>query len=187
MFKSVLIPCYDSCFISLAFSNVMASSTEDAKKARSQRSEQKIKPFLTEHYEKIPVNEQRGAIRILKIDPGPPEQPRVYCELIPGTILSEDEYLPDEKRDVKHVKFRHYDALSWCWGKVPADAQIHIKKGDEMFVKNVQQDLVKALRALRHDTLTKYIWVDAVCINQDYGPEKNVRGVQASGTHIGVI
>src|SRR2546430_3600128 len=37
--------------------------------------------FKTSHYNKIPVKE-RGAIRILKVHPGAPEQTEVQCELI---------------------------------------------------------------------------------------------------------
>src|SRR5438045_6967964 len=74
--------------------------------------------FKTSHYNKIPVKE-RGAIRILKVHPGAPEQTEVQCELIPGTILSDQDRLPHETSD---LQFKPYDAFSWCWGKDPSDA-----------------------------------------------------------------
>ena len=127
--------------------------------------------FKTRHYNKIPVQE-RGAIRILKIHPGAPGQSEVQCELIPGTVLSDESRLPHETSD---VQFKPYDALSWCWGKTASDSWIRFLKDETSYVKYVQPGLVAALRALRHGTYARYLWVDAVCINQDYKAEKNVR------------
>lgn len=126
--------------------------------------------FKTSHYNKIPVKE-RGAIRILKVHPGAPEQTEVQCELIPGTILSDEDCLLHETSD---LQFKPYDALSWCWGKDPSDSWISILKDETSYVKYVQPGLVTALRALRHGTYARYLWVDAVCINQEYKVEKNV-------------
>src|SRR5579871_2554331 len=66
--------------------------------------------FKTIHYNEIPVKE-RGAIRILKVHPGAPEQTEVQCELILGTILSDKDHLQHEKPT---TQFKPYDALSWC-------------------------------------------------------------------------
>ncbi|KAL9615690.1 MAG: hypothetical protein Q9160_009331 [Pyrenula sp. 1 TL-2023] len=127
--------------------------------------------FMTSHYNKIPVKE-RGAIRILKVYPGAPEQTEVQCELIPGTILSDNDHLLPETPD---SQFKPYDALSWSWGKAPADSWISILKDETNYVKYVQPRLVTALRALRDGTYARYLWVDAVCINQNYKVEKNVQ------------
>jgi hypothetical protein len=130
--------------------------------------------FKTSHYDKISVK-KRGAIRILKVHPGAPEQTEVQCELIPGTILSDEDLLKDETSD---VQFKPYDALSWCWGKAPSDSWISILKDETSYVKYVQPGLVAALRALRHGTYARYLWVDAVCINQEYNAEKNVSNLK---------
>jgi hypothetical protein len=126
--------------------------------------------FMTSHYKKIPVT-ARGAIRILKVHPGAPGQTEVQCELIPGTILTENDRLQHETAE---VPFKPYDALSWCWGKAPSDAWVSILKDETSYVKYVQPGLVAALRALRHGTYARYLWVDAICINQEYPSEKNV-------------
>jgi hypothetical protein len=126
--------------------------------------------FKTGHYNKIPVN-VRGAIRILKVQPGAPEQMEVQCELIRGTILSDKDCLHHGTSD---LQFKPYDALSWCWGKVSSDSWISILKDETSYVKYVQPALVAALRALRHGTYARYLWVDAICINQEYKAEKNV-------------
>jgi len=124
--------------------------------------------FKKHHYDKIPVN-ARGAIRILKVYAGSPEQDDVLCELIPGTIL---DYEDCQKYDPP-LEFKPYDALSWCWGKAPQDGKISIRMGGIRYVMFVQQSLVAALRAFRHETHDRHLWADAVCINQDYKPEKN--------------
>src|SRR5271154_6812534 len=87
------------------------------------------------------------------LHPGAPEQTEVQCELIPGTILS---------NGTSDVQFKPYDALSWCWGKAPSDSWISILKDETSYVKYVQPGLIAALRALRHGTYARYLWVDAV-------------------------
>lgn len=139
--------------------------------------------FKTSHYNKIPVKE-RGAIRILKVYPGTPEQIEVECELIPGTILSDKDRLQYEISD---VQFKPYDALSWCWGKDPSDSWISILKGETSYVKHVQPRLVAALRALRHGKYARYLWVDAICINQEYKAEKNVSTLNEHGKVLRLI
>lgn len=126
--------------------------------------------FKTTHYNRIPVT-ARGAIRILKIVPGPPEQMEVQCELIPGTILSEKDRLPQE---ASGIQFKPYDALSWCWSKAPADSWIRILEEETSYLKYVQCGLVGALRTLRDENHARYLWVDAICINQENTTEKNV-------------
>lgn len=110
--------------------------------------------FRTSHYNKIPVKE-RGAIRILMVHPGAPGQTEVQCKLIPGTILDDKDLLQNEKRD---LKFKNFDALSWCWGKEPSDAWISILENEVSYVKFVQPGLAAALRALRDETYARYLW-----------------------------
>jgi len=124
--------------------------------------------FKTHHYDQIPVDE-RGAIRILKVYPGSPEQDDVLCELIPGTILDYEEC---QKHDPP-LEFQPYDALSWCWGKAPQDGKISIRMRGIRYVMFVQPSLVAALRAFRHETHDRHLWADAVCINQNHKSEKN--------------
>jgi hypothetical protein len=68
------------------------------------------------------------------------------------------------QHETSDVQFTPYDALSWCWGKDPPDSWISILKDETSYVKYVQLGLVAALRALRHGTYARYLWVDAVCI-----------------------
>jgi hypothetical protein len=124
--------------------------------------------FKKIHYDKISVND-RGAIRILKVHCASSEHDDVVCELISGTILDYN----DCKNHNPPLEFKPYDALSWCWGKGPQDGKINIRLEGVSYVKCVQASVVSALRAFRHKNSDRHIWVDAICINQDYKPEKN--------------
>ena len=50
--------------------------------------------FKSEHYDKL---EMRGAIRILNVFPGHPQDLEVHCELIPGTVLDYKETLNPQR------------------------------------------------------------------------------------------
>jgi hypothetical protein len=66
-----------------------------------------------------------------------------------------------------------YEALSWCWGTAKPTAYIKIRKGPKIYAKYVPPDLVYALRALRHPRKNRFLWIDAICINQEHLFEKN--------------
>ncbi|OAG04197.1 HET-domain-containing protein [Paraphaeosphaeria sporulosa] len=103
------------------------------------------------------IARKRGAIRILKLYPSNPQNPDVECELIEsGTDGIEK-----------------YEALSWCWGKEQKENFINIRQKNKIYVKKVQPNLFEALKALRYRTKDRYLWVDAVCIDQENLEEKN--------------
>lgn len=122
--------------------------------------------FKKIHYDQIPVHD-RGAIRILKVHCASSEHDDVVCELIDGTILDDEDC---KKHKPLPLEFKPYDALSWCWGKGPQDGKINIRLKGVSYVKFVQPSLVSALRAFRHRSSDRHIWVDAICINQDFKP-----------------
>jgi hypothetical protein len=163
-------------FLSLIFAllRTKAPSVGSSQIAKSSPASEAIEyindPLIFEkhHYDKILVN-TTGAIRILKVYPGSPEQDDVLCELLPGTILNYEEC---QKHDPP-LEFKPYDALSWCWGKASQDAKIRIRMGETSYVKFIQPSLVAALRAFRHKTHDRHIWADAISINQEYRIEKN--------------
>ncbi|KAF1990125.1 HET-domain-containing protein, partial [Aulographum hederae CBS 113979] len=110
-------------------------------------------------YEYVTPGEK--CIRILKLLPSPPSNPNIDCELI-ETKVDEDNH-------------QRFEALSWCWGTTGETSQIRIKQGSSDLIskKTAKPDLVKALHVLRNRNRPRYLWIDAVCINQANMDEKN--------------
>ena len=69
---------------------------------------------------------------------------------------------------------RTYEALSWCWGEGEAAKSIRIlRRGVGAYVFKVPQHLYEALCALRDFAKERYLWIDAICINQSDAEERN--------------
>ncbi|KAL8943733.1 MAG: hypothetical protein Q9211_000882 [Gyalolechia sp. 1 TL-2023] len=59
-----------------------------------------------------------------------------------------------------------YQALSYTWGNPTLSQQLEVDLGHRTQLFPVTENLYIALRNLRHNTVTRLLWVDAVCINQ---------------------
>lgn len=71
-----------------------------------------------------------------------------------------------------------YEALSYVWGEENRKVNINFKQQngttDSTFSAfAVTQNLSEALLHLRHEDVTRSIWIDAICINQGDKTEKN--------------
>jgi hypothetical protein len=115
--------------------------------------------FSIHDYEALP--RQRNAIRVLHLFPNADSSAVPLCELV---VLKDD--LQNQTR---------YEALSWCWGTKKSTAKIHIRTNRGFtdasryitLVRKIQSNLADALKALRHSTKIRVLWIDALCINQD--------------------
>ena len=104
-------------------------------------------------------------MRLLNLFSSSPDNPQIECELeVVGMGPAEIN---------KHTDGEGYEALSWCWGTAPPDSSINIRKGRFKFCKKVQPDLFAALKALRSPRQDRYLWIDAICIDQHNVGEKN--------------
>ncbi|KAH8650844.1 heterokaryon incompatibility protein-domain-containing protein, partial [Tricladium varicosporioides] len=87
--------------------------------------------------------------------------PTILCELVITKLRKDaDTHIP-------------YEALSWCWGAPDANSYINIRKKGKIYAKYVRPDLVYAMHALRNHQIDRYLWIDAICINQEDTKEKN--------------
>ncbi|KAI9855748.1 MAG: hypothetical protein M1813_009638 [Trichoglossum hirsutum] len=114
-----------------------------------------------DEYEYEALSNKRHSIRLLNLFSSSSENPQIECELVVKD--------PDQN----NMNDTEYEALSWCWGTAQQTSYINIRKDGRLYIKYVSPDLVAALRALRHPQQDRYLWIDAVCINQDNYPEKN--------------
>jgi hypothetical protein len=65
-----------------------------------------------------------------------------------------------------------YDALSYVWGGSDKPRSISIGEHYLRYDLPVTENLHKALSRLRHRSIERILWVDAVCINQENKQEK---------------
>ncbi|KAK3718490.1 hypothetical protein LTR37_004994 [Vermiconidia calcicola] len=63
-----------------------------------------------------------------------------------------------------------YEALSYTWGSSSESKTMQIDKRHSI---NITDNLFRALRRMRGHLLSRTLWIDAVCINQDDGSEKS--------------
>lgn len=85
--------------------------------------------------------------------------------------------LPGADGDDVHCKLIHvplyaelqWEALSYTWGGESEQKQIHLNGSPFLVRKNLHC----ALLALRREDTTRFIWIDAICINQEDNDEKS--------------
>ncbi|TGO59941.1 hypothetical protein BOTNAR_0154g00170 [Botryotinia narcissicola] len=94
-----------------------------------------------------------GEIRVLGIEPGTFDEP-IHCTLSPCL-------LDDNPK---------YQALSYTWGDPSIRAPITVDGHVSMATTNLES----ALRYFRDPKITRVLWVDAVCINQEDITERDV-------------
>lgn len=110
---------------------------------------------LSKLYQELYLNDR--CIRVLHLSPSSPKDNTDLHGSLEVVDLS------------THPK---YHALSYCWGDKPADSQVlPIIKIDSTTSSSTTSislwpNCHAAIRALLHNSLTRTIWIDALCINQ---------------------
>ncbi|KAF8853985.1 HET-domain-containing protein [Acephala macrosclerotiorum] len=115
-------------------------------------------------YQYTPLRE-RGAIRIIELQPSPDVEAQVECSLVHTTLYDCD-------RDT----LNHYTALSYVWGDARDTTTILV---DGMKL-DITTNLYSALRHVRDKGRPYRVWADAVCICQQDLEEKSIQ-VQQMG------
>ena len=91
-------------------------------------------------------------IRVALLSPGQWDD-EISCHLVNSSLESPLEY----------------EALSYVWAQEPGHRYIRLNGSMHQITTN----LFLALRRLRKASDARYIWIDALCINQDNGEERN--------------
>ena len=79
-------------------------------------------------------------------------------------------HLAPEKSSRKTVS---YEAMSWCWGPGKETRKIRVKRNGRAYEFMVSPLLEDALKALRLKDQDRYLWIDAICIDQANLEERN--------------
>ncbi|KAI1092962.1 heterokaryon incompatibility protein-domain-containing protein [Rostrohypoxylon terebratum] len=106
--------------------------------------------------------------RILRIDPATRFDKPIICTLIVADVIAYEGLGVAEEDGPKEIP---YEALSYTWGAPVFSLPIQIN-GIEFFIT---ENLDSALRYLRLTDSKRYLWVDALCINQFDNREKSVQ------------
>ena len=77
--------------------------------------------------------------------------------------------------DLPQSRLIPYEAVSWSWGKGDETRMINIKKDGKAYDFKVSLHLWEAMQALRLEKEDRYLWIDAICINQDEIKERNAQ------------
>lgn len=110
---------------------------------------------MAESYVYTPLDQSKGSIRLLCLCQGE-ESDEICCDVVECS-LSDDDYLP-------------YEALSYTWGGgLTNDSLCVLLDGKK---RSVTQNLFDALIMLRFQHEPRYLWIDALCINQMDDSEK---------------
>jgi hypothetical protein len=97
------------------------------------------------------------ALRLLRLRPAKDDYMDIDCEI--DIVKLEDK--------------KTFEAVSWYWGKGKHDQVLRVHKGDNVFAFYVSENLKSALRALRRTDTVRFLWIDAICINQKNMEERN--------------
>jgi Heterokaryon incompatibility protein (HET) len=114
----------------------------------------------------IPFSQKGYAIRVLQLLPSTDESKPLRCKLL--------EYLFEHVDTTNHV----YEALSYVWGGEQKPKSIiitEVQNDEHQEVDSelaVTQSLHAALSHLRHRQFPRFLWVDAICIDQVNDEEK---------------
>ncbi|KAM7205972.1 Heterokaryon incompatibility protein (HET) domain containing protein [Rhypophila sp. PSN 637] len=107
-------------------------------------------------YQHLPLSQ--GGVRLLQLlpdpDPHDPQKP-IQCRLFEHALLTSTSIHP-------------FEALSYVWGSDDKDYTILI----DDFEFRIGANLHAALLHLRDRFIERYMWIDAICINQDDNLEK---------------
>ncbi|KAF2094529.1 HET-domain-containing protein [Rhizodiscina lignyota] len=119
----------------------------------------------------------KDSIRLLRLEPASSKDVEVEIAVLeiefqrhaPGNTVDDRNRLDRWNLEVS------YEAISWVWGDAMHRSSIRVRntgpeKGDGLL--EVPAAAVDALRAMRHETTARFLWMDVICIDQTNAFEK---------------
>ncbi|PMD48141.1 HET-domain-containing protein [Hyaloscypha variabilis F] len=116
-------------------------------------------------YKHSPLPQNRDEIRLL--------------ELLPATFPKSRDFIACRLLVRRLSEVPQYEALSYTWGTLARDVPIFVVPNpppEELVVSEalpVTPQLYAALKRLRRETTSRYLWVDQICIDQTNNNERS--------------
>ncbi|EME85071.1 uncharacterized protein MYCFIDRAFT_41460 [Pseudocercospora fijiensis CIRAD86] len=103
-----------------------------------------------------PLEASKREIRVLQVHRGWKSDPMI-CKLYPVSLL-------DEPRPM-------YETVSYCWGDTSSTTPVKIEVNGVVVAINASA--ADAIHRIRTPLTDRWIWIDAICINQNDKDERN--------------
>ncbi|KAK5654659.1 hypothetical protein OQA88_6982 [Cercophora sp. LCS_1] len=97
----------------------------------------------------------------------PLQQSEIRLIALDGASGAEDEPVACELVCAQLADAMPYEALSYCWGNPRETGVLNVRVAGDTWEFPATTALLAALSRLRHKGISRTLWVDAVCINQD--------------------
>ena len=107
---------------------------------------------------------KRGEFRLLKVHAGEAGN-ELHCNLEVRTLYSPRTQSEGPRGD-RAPDPEPYEALSYAWESREPQQSLNIIQCDDFHTVKVYPSLKAALLQLRRPRSPRYLWVDALCINQ---------------------
>lgn len=132
-------------------------------------------------YTQLPTTTSPLTIRLIRLQPSDIPSAPISCKLVVYTLTPDQPvsipYSTLQPHQIpstnppKHI----YECLSYVWGSTdnPKTIQIHASEGTFNF--EATQNLHAALVQLRDPVFERFLWTDAICIDQGNNDEKAVQ------------
>jgi len=121
-------------------------------------------------YSDTPLDPESNQIRMLQIQPSWRPSSTIKCNLVRVDL---------DDLDADEVPFEFYEALSYTWGDTGNEKRISLNGCPFQVTRNLHA----ALRRLRARRLCRYLWVDALCINQKSVAERSSQVAKMSSIY----
>jgi hypothetical protein len=137
-------------------------------------------PIMTFRYDRL--NRPDREIRIAVLQPGTFDDPLVVhfdrrdLAVLTPLVLKASMMLTVQKKG-----YPAYEALSYVWGSEEDPSHVKVNSPKKTGEVPITKNLDVALRHLRYEETSRYLWIDSICINQSNNAEKS-KQVAAMGT-----
>ena len=114
-------------------------------------------------YQYLPL-ESKETLRVLIVHPAQEQTDPIKCQIV---------HVDRSRVWVKHDESLAFEAISYTWG-LPDFSRTILCDNDKSTI-TITPNVDGLLRAIRHPTKSRRVWIDAICLNQGDSGEKAIQ------------